>query len=232
MTDDSPSSQPHPLHPTPLGDYKAEVDEKRHAKEQNQLILNRQKLRDGCLDMDRITRDILSPEILSAATLVKSNNTPLEVIELETESPLDQEIYLLGMRLRFGNKELPTKVAFEGDPETHIFHLFTRIHEEDEQEELIPFHELIPSRIHEVLTRVFKEVLPKLNYRPKVIPDIFSTDSFKAPYRVLMEEEGETANIATTETLKEAIKMGSTFSSIYKKNDTLRIVDAKETLVC
>ena len=231
MTDDSPSSQPHSLQPTPLDDFRAEVDEKRLAKEQNQLILNRQRLRDGCLDMDRITRDILSPEILSAATLMKSNGTPLEVIELETESPLDQEIYLLGMRLRFGNKELPTKVSFEADPETHIFHLYTRVHEE-EAEELIAFHELIPSHIHEILTRVFREVLPDLNYQPKVIPDIFSTDSFKAPYRVLMEEEGETANIATTETLKEAIKMGSTFSSIYKKNDTLRIVDADESLVC
>jgi len=233
VTENSTSTTPQPntFNSGSITDYKAEVDEKRKAKERNKAVLDRQKLRDGCLEMDRITRDILSPEILSAATLVRALNIPLEVIELETESPLDQQIYLLGMRLRFGDKTLPTKIAFEANPETHIFHLYLRVPEKEEVEELIPFHKVIPQLVHKTLKQIFDTTLPSLPYQPKLIEDKFSAMSFKAPFRIQMQEHGKTSEIASTDTLEEAVKMGSTFSSIYK-NDTLCIIDAKDQTIC
>lgn len=234
VSDNSTSAPPaqNTFTPVDVDDYKAEVDEKRRAKEINQAIIAKQKLLDGCLEMDRITREIISPTILHAATLVDQLEILMEVIELETESPLDLRIYALGMRFRFGDKKLPTKIAFEADPEAHTFRLQLRVLEADEVDEIIPFHAVTPPKVQSILKSVFTEALPDVAYEPTVLEDKFDPSAFQAPFRVQMEDKGKTSDIATTDTLEEAIKMGSTFSSIYKKNNTLCILDAKDQVIC
>jgi len=208
------------------------AEQNRLAKKQDELIRARQRLRDGCIEMDRILNEIVHPELLFAAKAIKNQSLPAEIVELHTSSPLDDLDYSIGLKFRFGDKHLPSKLEIKANPETHQFEISLRFFKGEETTHECSFYELIPEKIHSWAHSLFQREPYDIPYAPKVHKDLFDPSAFKPPFKVKMLENSETSEVATAPTLSEAIKLGSTFSSIFKKNATLSIIDSNEQIIC
>lgn len=204
-----------------------QIEAKRKAKEENEFILEKQKIQLGCDEMQRITDDIIVPSFLKAAKAIKKIEHQIEVVLMDCESPIDQKLYNVGARCSIGES---SKFMLIADPSAFDF-TFTRINaDESEDETILHFHEVIPQTIEGIIQSFLKVNLPEVAFTASSAPG--ENQTFTPPFRVQYDDKGSISDVASTDTVAEAIKMGATFAQMFKKEDAITIIDAKDNILC
>jgi len=213
-------------------DEKKATEAERIAQEQNDFILEKQKIQLGCDEMQRITDDIIVPSFLKAAKALKNHREQVEVVLMDCESPIDAELYNVGVRCTIGEleKEPESKFMLIADPSAFDF-TFTLINQkEEEQEEILHFHEVIPSSVEKAIGRFLSENYPEVEFEADSESSV--SEKPEPPFRVQYDDGNEVSDVASTDTVSEALKMAATFAIMFKTEEAITILDANDTIIC
>lgn len=202
--------------------------------DENDIILERQNLQLGCDEMQRITDDIIVPVFVRAAKALKRVNQHVEVVLMDCESPIDGTLYNVGVRCRIGqDKENAHRISIIADPSEFDFTFeATDPSGEVEIKQVFSYHEVIPYQLETRLEEFLKKHFPDTNYAAEIDEIDRMTASYEPPFRVQYDEEGNVSDVASTATIAEAIKMGSTFAHMFKSESKISIIDNKGSILC
>lgn len=209
-----------------------ELENARAAKEADRVIREHMKLYVACEEMARITDSFLIPDFLELVHLMHQADIAAEVVAIEAENPLEPgAICSLGVKFRCGDQDAPCKIEFMADPHEGEFILTVRNPAEKVTEESWPYASVIPRNVRKLIVQFVEDHFPLVKYEPNFNSfDQFDLD-LVGPFKVEMEDEGKVSEIASTATMEEAIKMGASFTKMFK-DKPLHIVDSTGTVVC
>lgn len=200
-------------------------------KEIDAQIVLRQNFVVGCTEMERITDDIIVPVFAEFAKCALGCDIQLDLTLLDFESPLDNQLYNVGVRMDFEYAGKETCISLIADPSDFSFGFDVQGLEEAVSESL-PFHSVVPHEIHMALKELCEAYFSKIKYVSQMLePDTFDSN-FVPPFRVQYDDNGNVSDVATTQTLNEAANMGSTFAKMFKKEEAITIIDSKDTVAC
>lgn len=205
-------------------ELKADIEAKEAAKKKEQRILEKQNFILGCDEMERITDDIIVPVFVRLAKSLNKLDKEIDLVLMDCESPFDKQLYNVGVRLSIEDQV----ISIVADPSAFTFTLSLP----DNSEEAIDFYELTPRSLEKSLVNYLSSNVPSVNYSVYPDPNQETFEQFEAPFRVRYDDDGNVSDVATTKTLKEAASMGNTFAKMFKKEEAVSIVDAKDTLIC
>ncbi len=209
----------------------AELEAVKAAKEEDTRIWERQNFMLGCDEMERITDDIIVPVFSNLARAVKNSGFPMDIILMDCESPLDEKLYNVGVRLSFEYHDKSIEVSIVADPSDFTFSL-TIDGLENEISSEFNFHEVIPRLIQKELKRSFEEHFSEIEYTLTLGRSDAAFEKYSPPFRVQYDENGNVSDVATTQTLLEAASMGSTFVKMFKKEDAITVIDSNDAVIC
>lgn len=210
-----------------------EMEEKRAHSEENKLLLEQMHLAVGCEEMDRIVTYIIVPVFLVLVHKIREEDGRAEVVAFDAENPVyPGEMCEIGMKFRCGDRDEPCKIEFVADPYSHTFLIEIRTPNGDLYEDSWPYARVIPRHLEELIVNFMNTHFPKISYEPQ-IEDFDQYDiNLEGPFKVEMEEEcGKVTDLAHTETLEEAIKMGASLTNMFK-GKPLTISDKNGKIVC
>lgn len=209
-----------------------DLEEANALKAENKLILDNRNLDYGCEHMHRIVEDLLLPEYIDLVYLLNDNNVAAEIVTLDTEHPHQEDVLCnIGIKFRCGDSVAPCKIEFMADPNEYVFNLTIRDPNGVISHETWPYFSTIPLKIRKHLQDFITEFFPQIPYKP-VINDFNQYDQdLEGPFKIEMEEDGKKSALATVDTLAEAIKMGISFSKMFK-NQVLHILDKEDNIIC
>lgn len=210
----------------------AEVDAAKAAKEVDAQIWERQNFILGCDEMERITDDIIVPVFSKLAQAIKGSGYDMDIILMDCESPLDEQLYNVGVRLSFNYSESDIEISIVADPSDFSFNLSIAGASDEELNTEFKFHEVVPTIIQKELSQQFSKLFPKVDYSPSSSRSDSAFEKFEPPFRVQYDDNGNVSDVATTKTLLEAANMGSTFAKMFKKEDAITVLDANDAIVC
>ncbi|MFC5050507.1 hypothetical protein ACFPK9_07770 [Rubritalea spongiae] len=182
--------------------------------------------------MERITDDILVPVFMRLANAVKASDIPVDIVLMDCESPLDNELYNVGVRLTFSHKQQDCEISIVADPSDLTFTLQLEGISPSPQSNTFQYHETIPRTIENEIQKHLAEHLPSIDYQTKIEKSDQAFEKFVAPFRVQYNDQGTISDVATTQTLLEAAHMGGTFAKMFKKEEAITIIDANDTVIC
>lgn len=211
-------------------DVQQRIEAARLAKEQNDSILEKQKIQLGCDEMQRITDDIIVPTLLEAAKSVKAADKEVEVILLDCESPLDQKLYNLGAKCIVGPSDASSQFALVADPSTFDFAISQTAADGTITESALQFHEVTPFAIEKKIAAFIATELSDDIFKPSSDPT--AGNDLTPPFRVQYDDNGNISDVAVTDTVEEALKMGATFAQMFKKEEAITILDSDGNILC
>lgn len=202
--------------------------------ENNDIILERQNLQLGCDEMQRITDDIIVPVFVKAAKALKRADHHVEVVLMDCESPIDGSLYNVGVRCRIGvDKESAHRISIIADPSQFDFtYEATDNLGITADSHVFAYHEVIPYQLETRIESFLKKFFPDVEYAVNMDEIDRKTASYKPPFRVQYDEEGVVSDVASTQTIAEAIKMGATFAHMFKSEDKITIIDENGDILC
>jgi len=209
----------------------AEIEAIKAAKEEDSQIWARQNFILGCDEMERITDDIIVPVFSSLAQAVKDSGFPMDIILMDCESPLDEKLYNVGVRLNFEYHDKAIEISIVADPSDFTFTLSIDGIEDPIATEF-NFYEAVPLLIQKELKSHIEKHFPEVEYTFFIDRSDAAFEKYSPPYRVQYDEDGSVSDVATTQTLLDAANMGSTFAKMFKKEDAITVIDANDTLIC
>ena len=210
---------------------KSAIEAIKAAKEKDADIWARQNFILGCDEMERITDDIIVPVFSNLARAVKDSDFPMEIILMDCESPLDEKLYNVGVRLNFEYLNKSIEISIVADPSDFSFSLSVDGLADPIANEF-KFHEVVPLVIQKELKILFKKHFAEVKYSFPIGRSDAAFEEYTPPYRIQYDDNGNVSDVATTKTLLEAANMGSTFSKMFKKEDAITVIDANDTVIC
>lgn len=210
----------------------AEADAIKAAKEADAQIWERQNFILGCDEMERITDDIIVPVFSTLAKAIKSSGYDMDIILMDCESPLDEKLYNVGVRLSFNYSDTDVEISIIADPSDFTFTLNILGASSEEVNTEFKFHEVVPVLLQKELKLQFDKNFSKIEFTPSYSRSDTQFEKFEAPFRVQYDDNGSVSDVATTKTLLEAANMGSTFAKMFKKEDAITVIDANDAVVC
>ncbi|WP_018970021.1 hypothetical protein [Rubritalea marina] len=200
-------------------------------KEIDAQIVLRQNFVVGCSEMERITDDIIIPVFSEFTKCALGCDIGMDVTLLDFESPLDFQLYNVGVRLDFEYEGKEISISLIADP-SDFSYAFDVVGSDQEITEVMPFHSVVPHELHAALQQLCDAHFPQIKYVSEMlVPDAFS-ERFVPPFRVQYDDNGNVSDVATTQTLTEAANMGSTFAKMFKKEEAITIIDSRDTVAC
>ena len=193
------------------------MEAKREAAERDKRIRERMTLAVGCEEMTRIVGEILVPEFLSVVHTMRKAGYRAEVVAYDAENPVYLgEMCDIGVKFRCGDRNAPCKIEFIADPNTFTFTLSIRDPDSKESSDTWSFASVIPRNIRNLIEDFLEEHFLETGYKKKI--NLFDQydEGLTGPFKVNIEEDGETSEVASTDTMEEAIKMGASFSKMFK----------------
>jgi hypothetical protein len=210
---------------------KAEIEALKAAKEEDIQIWVRQNFILGCDEMERITDDIIVPVFSKLARAVKDSGFPMDIILMDCESPLDEKLYNVGVRLNFEYHDKAIEICIVADPSDFTFTLsIDGI--EDEITNEFNFYQVVPLLLQKELKSQIEKHIPEIEYTFPIGRSDAAFEKYSPPYRVQYDENGSISDVATTQTLLDAANMGSTFAKMFKKEEAITVIDANDSLIC
>ena len=217
--------------PSP-NDAVTSLEEKRAKKEADKLIRDRMNLAIGCEEMTRIVKDFLVPEFLSVVHIMLKAGHRAEVVAFDAENPIyPDEMCEIGIKFRCGDRDAPCKIEFLADPNSFEFSLQTRTPTGKEYSDTWSFATVIPKNLRKLILAFLNQYFPNTGYQPKFNDFDQFDGNLQGPFTVEIEEDGKQSEVAKTTTMEEAIKMGISFSKMFK-GKPLHIVDKHGKIVC
>ena len=209
----------------------ADIEAVKAAKEEDSQIWARQNFILGCDEMERITVDIIVPVFSKLARAIQNSGYTMDIILMDCESPLDEKLYNVGVRLNFEYHHKTIEISIVADPSDFTFTLSID-GLEDEIANEFNFHEVVPLLIQKELKSLFEKHFPEVEYTFSIGRSDAAFEKYCPPYRVQYDDNGNVSDVATTQTLLEAANMGSTFAKMFKKEDAITVIDANDALIC
>ncbi|MEO1858012.1 MAG: hypothetical protein ABGY95_11715 [Rubritalea sp.] len=209
----------------------AELEAAKATKVHDAQVWERQNFILGCGEMDRITDDIIVPVFSNLAKAVKKSGFPMDLILMDCESPLDEKLYNVGVRLSFDYQEKTIVVSIVADPSDFTFTLSIDGLAESVAGEF-SFHTVVPLMIQKELKHHFEHHFPRVAYTFPIGRSDAAFEKYSPPYRVQYDDNGKVSDVATTQTLLEAANMGSTFAKMFKKENAITVIDANDAIIC
>lgn len=209
-----------------------DIEDANALKAENKLILDNMKLDYGCEHMDRIVEDLILPEYVDLVYLLNDNDVIAEIVTLDTEHPHQEDVLCnIGIKFRCGDNISPCKIEFMADPNEYVFNLVIRNPAGEVSYETWPFFATIPLKIRKHLQDFITNFFPEIPYEPEINDFNQYDQNLEGPFKIEMEEDGKKSALATVDTLEEAIKMGGSFSKMFK-NQILHILDNEDNIIC
>ena len=209
----------------------SELEAIKAAKEDDADIWARQNFVLGCDEMERITDDIIVPVFSNLARAVKDSDFPMDIILMDCESPLDDKLYNVGVRLNFEYQGKSIEISIVADPSDFSFSLSVDGLGNPIATEF-KFHQVVPLVIQKELKTLFVKHFAEVKYSFSIGRSDAAFEEYSPPYRVQYDDNGNVSDVATTKTLLEAASMGSTFAKMFKKEDAITVVDANDAVIC
>jgi len=211
---------------------KAEAKLKKAKAAKEKEIREKMDLATACDDMSRIVRDIMIPEFMNITHIMIKSGYTAEVVAYDAPHPIyPDEMTDLGVKFRCGNREDPCKFEYIGNPEDFEFNLTVRDPNGRITKHKLSFQSLIPRNIRTMVGEFLDEHFLDSGYTPIYHDYDRYEQGYEGPFRIQMDDNGKISDIATTDTMEEAIKMGATFTSMFK-GKPLSIVDKEGLTVC
>ena len=186
----------------------------------------------SCEEMTRIVKDILVPEFLSVVHIMLAAGYRAEVVAYDAENPIyPDEMCEIGMKFRCGDRDAPCKIEFIADPNTFEFTLNTRTPKGKEYSDTWTFQSVIPKNLRRLILAFLNQYFQNTGYEPEFNDFDQFDENLQGPFTIEMEEDGKQSEVAKTETMEEAIKMGISFSKMFK-GKPLYIVDTHGKIIC
>lgn len=208
------------------------IDEDREKKAENKLVLEQMKIDYGCEHMHRIIEDFLIPVYFDIVGILNSKGILAEIVALDTQHPTDpNRLCYIGSKFRCGDSIAPCKLEFIADPLRYMFDITIRDPEGNITTDEWKFFSTIPLNIKKHVAEFLNNHFPSINYTYDIPEYEQYDDDTKAPFSIEMEDEGKKSELAKTETLKEAITMGVSFSKMFK-DKPLHILNNQGTIIC
>ncbi|MFC4995748.1 hypothetical protein [Rubritalea tangerina] len=117
--------------------------------------MGRQNFIIGCDEMARITDDIIVPVFTTLARAIRSSGFKMEVVLMDCESPLDGQLYNVGVRLTFLYQDNEVEISIIADPSDFSFTTDINAADYNFQKELA-FHEVVPRTLSLILETELK----------------------------------------------------------------------------
>lgn len=209
-----------------------DLEKKKALKEENKLILDKMNLDYGCEHMHRIVEDFLLPEYLELVYLLNSKEITAEIVTLDTQHPHQEDVFCnIGAKFRCGDRVAPCKMEFMADPNEYVFNLTIRDPHGEITHEVWPFCSTIPVKIRKRISAFITKYFPEIPYKPETNDFDQYDENLEGPFKIEMDEEGNKSALATVDTIEEAIKMGASFTKMFK-NQPLHILDNEGNIIC
>ncbi len=193
----------------------------------DQEIRAKQSLRVGCFEMERIIQEIVVPEFEAIGNALMKIGEEVELVLLDTQSPVDEEHLIFSAGLKVGHTG--SAIVFTADPEFYNFSLQIQSPNGKLHEEEFRYHELIPQKIHHRMERFLKTHYPQAQYTPpkETCPLVFQ--NFTPPFRLQIRTPDNKKHIlAIAESFEDAIYMASTLCQTVNVEDSLIVLDASD----
>lgn len=188
-------------------------------------IRAKQSLRFGCFEMERILQEIVIPEFESIGSALLEAGQEVEMVILDTKSPIDEEQLIFSTGLKIGHTG--SAIVFTADPEFYNFNLQIQSPKGELHEEAFRYHELIPQKIQRRAKLFLQEFYPQAQYIPpqEICPSLFQ--NFIPPFRLQIQTPDTKAKVlAVAENIEDAIYMASTLCQTVNVEDSLVVLDA------
>ena len=203
-----------------------------NTKQEDERIWEKQNFMLGCFEMERITDDILVPIFQRFGKSLNTKGIAIDIVLMDCESPIDGELYNVGVRLSFTHKEKDYELSMVADPSDFSFTLQLEGVDDEPLTAEYQFHEAIPRLIESEIKKQTEKHFPFLDYSTPQETSDQNFENFEPPFRVQYDDHGNVSDVATTQTLAEAAKMGGTFAKMFKTEEAITIIDANDQLVC
>ena len=201
-------------------------------EEENTEVWERQNFLLGCVEMERITDDIIVPVFQKLTGAFRKVFPDADLILMDCESPLDEQLYNVGVRLSFQYGAADVEISIVADPSDFTFLLSTDGVTDEPITHEFKFYEIVPRELDKVFAAQIEEHFAEVPFTPIHSSNDQQFDTFTAPFRVQYDDNGTISDVATTNTLIEAASMGSTFAKMFRNEKAITILDAKDNLIC
>lgn len=192
-----------------------------------------QAIRIGCLEMERITEEIIVPEFEKIGQFFLDKGYEAEIVDFDAESPTEPTVYLCGARLRLSLGDRTHTIAFTGDPHRFQFNLQAHADQILKIEEDVDYHRLTPDWFYKHILNFMIESFRSTNFTDLNPTTGDEWDNLQGPFTIKMLTEDDEYNvIAITEDLDEATRMGSMFCSTMSTQDHIVLFDHMNRKVC
>lgn len=186
----------------------------------------RQSLHIGYVEMERIVEEVIVAEFTRIGELLMQYNYSVEVVIFDTESEIDNKLYVCGAGLSVNKGSMKNAIVYTGNPESFEFVLQTQNYANRQSEEIVAYHKLTPNWFHSRVKKFMKSSFREVDFSH--IEEYFSDDwqMMEGPFSIKIKNDyGYYNEVATAETIERAFQISSYAAEEHYPEDSLIVVD-------
>lgn len=192
-----------------------------------------QSIRIGCIEMERITEEIIIPQFEEIGAILVKNGFNVEVVVFDSESPVKADVFLCGAGLRISKNGATHAIVYTGDPFKFEFNLQTHNHLGEVSEYDMEYHTLNPSQLYKRLLGFLENSFKDINFSSLRDMTRDSWQTYEGPFTVkLALENGGYTLLATAETIDDAARLASLYCKAAPCEDKIILFDNGGRKVC
>ncbi|GAA5496968.1 hypothetical protein SAMN02745181_0076 [Rubritalea squalenifaciens DSM 18772] len=192
-----------------------------------------QSVRIGCIEMERITEEIIIPQFEEIGAMLLKNGFDAELVIFDSESPIKSEVFLCGAGLRIHKGEATHAIVYTGDPFKFEFNLQTHNHLGETSEYDMQYHTLNPSQLYKRLLGFLEESFKDVNFASLRDLTNDSWQTYEGPFTVKLDiGNGNFTILATAESIDEASRLASLYCKSSPCEDKIILFDNTGRKVC
>lgn len=186
----------------------------------------RQALHIGYVEMERIVEEIIISEFTRIGEVLLEHGYEAEVVVFDTQSELDDRLYICGAGLRMTKGYMKNAIVYTGDPHCFQFVLQTQNFASRTTEEVVDYHKLTPNWFYKRVKYFMQTSCRNVDFShiEKHFPNDW--EMFEPPFAVKLKNEyGYYNQIASADTIEEALQKGSYAVKGSFQEEDLLVVD-------
>jgi hypothetical protein len=197
-----------------------------HLSEHFTEARNRQALLIGYVEMERIVEEVIIAEFTRIGELLIKNHYSVEVVVFDTESELDEKLYICGSGLCVRKGSMKNAIVYTGDPQSFRFVLQTQNFASRVTEESVEYHKLTPNWFHSRVKNFLRSSFREVDFSD--IEDLFADDweMLEGPFSIKVKNDyGYYNEVATADTIEYALQICSYVAERHCAEEDLIVTD-------
>lgn len=192
-----------------------------------------QSIRIGCIEMERITEEIIIPQFEEIGQMLMKNGFIAELVIFDSESPVQKDVFLCGAGLRIHKNGATHAIVYTGDPFKFEFNLQAHNHLGETSEYDMEYHTLNPSQLYRHLMGFLENCFKEVDFSSlrDMTGDHWQT--YEGPFTVrLALDNGGYTTLATAEDIDDAARLASLYCKSTPCEDKIILFDNTGRKVC